>query len=812
MSDAAEDRALVDFLVRFLADRESGHVRSLRAYLAAYPGHEEAVARRYLELHDAPADDGDDRRVGPYRLLDELGRGAQGEVWRAEHEVLTRRVALKLLHPGRGLGDDARSRFRREAAVASRLDHPGLCAVYDSGRSRGRDWIAMRLVPGRSLAEILKEAGRLDAPRAILLVEALARALHAAHEAGVVHRDVKPANVMVDEDGSPVLLDFGLARDARSEATLTRTGSVFGTPDWMAPEQVRGARDLDRRTDVWALGCVLYEALAGRRPFAAATASGVLERIVGEEPSPLRAHGVRSADLEVVVATALEKDRGRRYQTALALAEDLRRVREHEPIRARRPSVTARVTRFVRRHPGRAAAIAGGLAAAVAIGWFAREAELARAGLVRTDDYRRAEELVAEEADALWPVDPSLVPRARRWLDEANDRIGRRETYANDLVRLDGADDRTAETIERLLDRLDRLRRRVPVVADRLARADSLFERSVRAHAAAWAECGAAIARSPLYGGLELAPQVGLVPLGVNADGAHEFWHVESGGRPPFVEGIGARLEPTSGIVLVLVPGGGATIGASPLEGELATTNSNEPARRVGLAPYFLSKYETTQGQWLLAMEGDRPSEYAAGDAAHGTGVIDWTHPVESISARAAERMLARVGLALPTEAQWEAACRAGARTPWSFGSDRTCSARHANLYGAEMVLPGNASRPSEARDPHPRHAPVGSYRANRFGLHDMHGNVFEWCRDVYVHRPDRFGPRDGIALDPEDGETRRVIKGGSFLRPAVYARCALRAPFGVDEAESDLGFRAARAVDAGGKGREIRTFSSHDG
>lgn len=817
MTSPAEDRALVEFLVEYLTDREAGVVRPLGAYLARFPAHQDAVARRYLDLvAEREPQPVDARRIGPYLLLEPLGRGGQGEVWLAEHEALARRVALKILHAGCALGDDARSRFRREAEIASRVDHPGLCVVFETGRHHGRDWIAMRHVRGKSLGARLREVeGGVDAATAVRWAEASARALHAVHEAGVVHRDVKPANILIDEHDLPVVLDFGLARDDRAEAVLTRTGSVFGTPDWMAPEQVRGARDVDRRADVWALGCILYECLTGERPFAAPTVEQVLARIAGRDPAPVRSHGREvPRDLQVIVSTALEKDRTRRYQTALALADDLRRFRAHEPILARPAGFALRVTRFVQRNPGRAAALVATLLAAATVGWFAREAGVARAGLLRTDDYRRAEELVIEERESLWPVAPSLVAPASAWIDEAERRLARRDSYVADLARLEGRDTTLAETLNELIRRLDRLAARLPVVLERHDRAATLVERSIHAYRGDWAATIDAIARSPHYRGLTLTPQVGLVPLGENAAGFFEFWALETGSRPPFTDGVGAWLEPTSGLVLVLLPGGPIPLGASPLEGELAGTNANEPARVAHLAPYFLSKFETTQGEWLLAMDGDLPSEYLAGETTHGAADIGWTNPVESVSARAAAGMLARWSLSLPTEAQWEAACRAGTWTPWSFGSDVTCSRSYANLYGEEMALPHLAPRPTEARDPHQRHAAAGSYAPNRFGLHDMHGNVFEWCRDRYVGRPEALRDGDGLALGASDEESRRVIKGGSFLRTAVYARAALRAPFGEDEAEIDLGFRAARRLDRGEStdlGEESGEFRSRD-
>jgi tetratricopeptide (TPR) repeat protein len=204
------------------------------------------------------------------------------------------------------------------------------------------------------------------------IVEKVARALHAAHELGVIHRDIKPANVMITPEGEPVLLDLGLARDESSDHhTLTKTGDVFGTPAYMSPEQLTGQRiRADRRTDVYALGATLYEALTLRRPFEAPTREALYQAILTEPPrDPRRINPRIPAELKVVIETALEKNRNRRYQTALALAQDLERVRKHEPIRARPAGPILRLRRWVQRRPATAAIIAGSVVALALLGY-----------------------------------------------------------------------------------------------------------------------------------------------------------------------------------------------------------------------------------------------------------------------------------------------------------------------------------------------------------------------------------------------------------------------------------------------------------
>ncbi|MCB9833148.1 MAG: protein kinase [Planctomycetes bacterium] len=320
--------------------------------------------------------------VGDYRLLRELGQGGQGAVFLAEHVRLGRKVALKVLLPEYRPSPQALRRFQREAEVAARLAHPGICTVYELGEDQGMPFIAMEFVAGEALDRKIKAAraagrsssldlggqtatGRADEDSGkgelrgglrgtLRFVEETARALHAAHEAGLVHRDIKPANVIAAQDGRAVILDFGLARDDSSVGeALTQSDAVMGTPAYMAPEQVRGEqRAIDRRSDVYALGLTLYECLTLERPFQAPTRDALYQQILGQEPPrPRHRNPTLPRDLEVVILTALEKNPDRRYQTALDLAEDLRRVRRLEPILARPAGPLLRLGRWVQRNP-----------------------------------------------------------------------------------------------------------------------------------------------------------------------------------------------------------------------------------------------------------------------------------------------------------------------------------------------------------------------------------------------------------------------------------------------------------------------------
>lgn len=263
----------------------------------------------------------EDAQVGPYRLLRELGHGGMGDVYEAEDARLGRRVAIKFLPREASRDREALRRFLREARAASALDHPNICTVHDLGEHEGRPYIVMARYEGETLRERLAR-GPLPVAEAREIALQLARALERAHEAEIVHRDLKPANVMLTRRGETKLLDFGIAK-LGGEASLTSTAGSWGTPAYMSPEQVRG-KPTDGRTDLWSLGAVLYEMIAGRRPFRGEGVQAVLSSILTEEPEPLdRVRPDVPLELARTVARLLAKDRARRYRSATDLLRAL---------------------------------------------------------------------------------------------------------------------------------------------------------------------------------------------------------------------------------------------------------------------------------------------------------------------------------------------------------------------------------------------------------------------------------------------------------------------------------------------------------
>jgi serine/threonine-protein kinase len=289
------------------------------------------------------------RRFDGYELLEELGRGAMGLVYKAWETSLKRFVALKMMLRGESASADDVTRFRTEAQSAARLSHPNIVPVYEVGECDGRVYFSMKYVEGKSLAARVA-AGPLPPAEAARLVAAIARAVDHAHNAGILHRDLKPANVLLDPDGQPLVTDFGLAKQVEGGASLTGTGAIVGTPSYMAPEQAEGrAKEVGRPADVYALGAILYELLTGRPPFQAASVVDVLLLVRTEEVVPPRRLNPRiDPDLELVCLKCLEKRPEHRYPTAAALAGDLEAYLNSEPVSARISSFTYFVSRVLR--------------------------------------------------------------------------------------------------------------------------------------------------------------------------------------------------------------------------------------------------------------------------------------------------------------------------------------------------------------------------------------------------------------------------------------------------------------------------------
>ena len=281
-----------------------------------------------------------------------------GVVYRARQRSLNRPVALKMILAGRHASADDIQRFKNEAEAAANLDHPHIVPVYEVGEHDGYSYLAMKLIDGPSLADVVGsgkwEVGSKDGNhQAARLIATVSRAVHHAHQRGVLHRDLKPSNILLDGQGQPFVTDFGLARRVEGDSELTQSGAILGSPPYMAPEQASGHnRAITISTDVYGLGAVLYTLLTGRPPFQGGSVVETLDKVRHQAPEPPRGVGRRvDRDLETVCLKCLEKEPEHRHVSALAMAEDLERWLEGKPIQARPIGQVGQALRWCRRKP-----------------------------------------------------------------------------------------------------------------------------------------------------------------------------------------------------------------------------------------------------------------------------------------------------------------------------------------------------------------------------------------------------------------------------------------------------------------------------
>jgi formylglycine-generating enzyme required for sulfatase activity/predicted Ser/Thr protein kinase len=639
---------------------------------------------------------------------------------------------------------------------------------------------------------------------------------------------------------------------------VTVDGHVLGTPAYMSPEQAEGlTARMGPASDVYAIGAMLYHLLAGRAPYAGRgeelPAHATWLRVRTGPPEPIGALAPDApAELVAICEKAMARDPDARYQDVSALAEDLSACLEGRVVRAHRTGAWAEFRKWMERNR----AFAGALAAAIVLALAgtsavalvqahgrrvaARERNVASqraADVLRLSALQDLDELTAR-ADALWPAHPERIEAFERWIADAErltadlpehraqrERLGARSAEGAGSGHFTRSETEARwwhaqltqliDGLEALLDRRtgllssDGLSPRTGAsVPARLAAAQRLRAGFAPGgeHARRWEEDLPRIRAA--YPGLDVAPQMGLVPIGPDPDsGLWEFAHLGSGELARRGESGRLELREQTGIVLVLLPGASLWIGsqADDPDGwnfDLDARGDEGPVRQSEVPPWFVSKYETTQAQWRR-LTGANPSLYTPGwkDDPDRLGEEPFPVlllPVERVSQESARLWLARAGLSLPPETVWEHAARAGTRTPWSTGANRASLAGFANLFDVQ----GRRSTPSRVGeepgldDGAAKTAPVGSYAPNRFGLHDVHGNVWEWCLDRHSNPASPVRDcGDAETAPPGGNEVLAALRGGSFHFDASHARCARRTLLSTAADIYDVGFRAAYPV-----------------
>ncbi len=784
-----------------------------------------------------------------YTIRGEVAQGGMGAILRVWDEELRRHLAMKVIL-GKGGADKSAgtpavesqkvARFLEEAQVTGQLDHPGIVPVHELGLdAEGRVYFTMKLVKGQDLKAILDlvREGRdgWSQTRALGVLQKICEAMAFAHSRGVIHRDLKPANVMVGRFGEVYVMDWGLAkvlgqedtkdvrlqpppstasavRTERREAAdsdpdsplVTMDGDVVGTPAYMAPEQAEGrVAELGPASDVYSAGAILYHLLTGGMPYVRPgerASPYMVLRWVREGPPPTvhRLAPDAPSELAAICEKAMARDAAHRYPDMQAMAEDLRAYLEGRVVKAHRTGAVAELRKWVQRNPGTmGASFAAAMIGIVGIGGtLAIQEARTREVSAALGDYRRMADarLLSEiegRADAL--LEQAQPPREEldRSLADARGLVVKREVHRAKLVELSARIARGPEKTDPASSNEQLWQR--DVLADVVTRMDALSDENtpsgrtarIRRKLDLWETTAtltpdwkAAIesiadpAQCPAYGGLRIVPQYGLVPIHRDPrSGLWEFAHLETG-APPEIDGEGKLVVTEEmGVVLVLLPGGTFWMGAQR-EGpakpnfDPVAQDDESPVTELTLAPFLLSKYEMTQRQWMRLGAANDIWERNLSDSG--------TLPVESVSWDDCHRWLPRAGLVLPTEAQWEFATRAGTSTPWWTGSDGV------SLAGAANLAPGSLTR-------------IGSLRENAFGLHDVHGSVWEWCRDNHAHYNVPAAHGDGERLDENPGY--RVIRGGSFVYAAAIVRSALRMAAPPGYRSFDLGVRPSRGL-----------------
>jgi eukaryotic-like serine/threonine-protein kinase len=614
---------------------------------------------------------------GKYRVVRLIGQGGMGSVWLARDTQLERHVALKVPHLNNASVPDpvVLARFRAEARAAAALHHPNICPVYEVGELGGIHYIALAFIEGRPLADFIRPGQPFPQSRAAVLVRTLALALTEAHRQGVVHRDLKPGNIHINQRDEPVIMDFGLASRMDEGAAVTRFGGLMGTPEYMAPEQIEASLSpVGPACDQYSLGVILYELLTGRVPLVEENVYALLYQVVNRSPRPLSVHRRDvSPALEAACLKALAKHPGNRHDSMAAFAAALEVCLRESSVSDNTPLLT--------------------------------EADSFQFGTQRP---------------TVWASDLSVdCPACARRLKVPAVALGRR------------------------------------------------------------ARCSACKTSFQVPSHLADPNQSPTLPLHLATPAAREV-----------VNSLGMKL--------VRIPGGRFLMGSPPEEADRSSDEG--PQHEVEITrPFYLGVYPVTQREYEQ-LTGDNPSYFTSvGDGQDRIRLLDTVRfPVEQVSwedAAAFCRMLSDLPAErkrsrlyrLPTEAEWEYACRAGSAEAFHPGS--SLSSLQANFNGNHPY--GGALRGPFLE----RTTAVGSYPANAWGLHDMHGNVWEWCQDWYGLYPEV----EGIRQDPTGTRTgtSRVLRGGSWNYTAKGCRSAVRNGLSPANRYRIVGFRVVLLADA---------------
>ncbi|MFK7739842.1 MAG: bifunctional serine/threonine-protein kinase/formylglycine-generating enzyme family protein [Planctomycetota bacterium] len=847
---------------RLAADQLADGLEPLTAYLDVFPGQEADVRDVYaaFKSSEAAAETilSAPRRIGAYEILRQLGRGAQGTVHLAREDATKRLVAIKVLDAWHAFEAERLARFRREARMVAALHDQGICRYYQVGEEAGRPFLVMEYVRGESFAKLIEGGAKVESQVAQVVAwgAALARSLHHAHAAGVMHRDVKPANIIVRPNGQPVLLDFGLARRFDADASrVTMTGVEVGTPAYMAPERFEpDPPPADPRADVYALGVLLFEALAGKRPFEgggdyseriASIRRGRFRRLSDCAPSCSR-------DLELVVHKAMDRDPERRYQTAAAFQADLERIIKSAPVSAQAVPFGVRVQRFAADHPMAAVAFVC-LSIALAVSLYSLDTARAQTRLAdrRLSENQEliasinAQSLLRSTDPDLWRTHPETIALKEGWLQAAADLVTARGRFEAQMQALRQRGQRVvaAHAIEATAPRLAAIAREVAARPEGDPELDTLrqmlrdLKRASQGRGRAESRWSFADTRDQwrhdqlvellaTLDSIEDVERAAITPAAVRRQ-LERSRTIAAETVAAYEDAWQRCLESLRGdsrfAALALAPVLGLVpLGADPQSHlqEFAIAASGVVPERGGDGCLVLSEESAAV---LVLVPGGRfvVGESAAEETLREVDLLPFLigkHEVTQAQWRLAMsgnpsvyhwgHATIPVTKRHPVEnVSWRAAdllakrfgCLLPTEAQWEYAALAGSQGRYAwpcealeDIRRRENL--GDSSldgRPGEWSDGFPTTAPVGTFTANAFGLFDVHGNVCEWCRDPYeLGSPLRRLTVRGDGLSPTAMGDRRVFKGGSWYLEVTHAHARMRHRLAVDGSNSNLGLR----------------------
>lgn len=754
---------------------------------------------------------------GRYRILKELGRGAMGAVYLAHDEQLDREVALKIPQFGGEISEAMLERFYREARAAAALRHPGICPVHDVGEIDGQHYITMAYIQGRPLRDFTKSSKRLEDKQVARIIRKIALAMAEAHDHDVIHRDLKPANVMIDQRSEPVVMDFGLARrSVEGEERLTHTGTILGTPAYMSPEQVDGDNEnVGAAADIYGLGVIFYEMLTGQLPFRGSLMS-ILKQIGSNDPQPpSELNESVDKSLEGICLKMLAKEVSDRPSSMMQVAESL-----DAWLQGRQSGVEESGVLETSRVPGQSGEQFTGLEET-------NPATVPGRARVETEAESFAALPDASQIAAGTPHSDRNQPPGHRKLLLAGGlilllagltfffRLGKYDVQVtledpsitlsvddgalvisgtdSDTIRLTDGPHKLQAEIGEFMAELDEFTVKKDgknVVHVAIVEGKPVFNPTDKTAIPRDLPTSNPKTSTPAPNVVMAAtPSSAVAPFDAAAAKAHQATWAKHLGVPVEKE---VELRDGELIRFMLVPPGEFKMGSTEEERRWADSEAQaasdteasglirteQPLHTVRITrPYYLAESELTNAQFMAIVPGN--FSYAEKGLKHPLGRVSWDRAivvVDGLNELRPEEGTFR----LPTEAEWEYACRAGSEDWWAHGSDPTQLERFA-WYAANAE-----SKPREVKTRTP----------NAFGLHDMHGNVWEWCEDGfqsdYYERSDVADP---CFRDPKIGV--RVHRGGCCLSDAATCRSARRFGYPQSKRNSVVGMRVALQIDS---------------